>query len=371
MNQTALKTRLQFLDLAKTLAIISMLYGHASITFNPNTYRAEGYQGHYAPIDGQIEFWTRLIRNSFTEMFLITSGFLIALLWHSQGDKIKQSRLTSKIIKRCLLIILFDVVFTAKGFAFAGGQPIEMKHVQLHALTSVGAGGILAILCLQYLPPYLITILPFGALLTSFFTANSPMPNAPTAIQIIHSAFISGEPVGSFSCIFPIIRWWPATLIGVLLGRYFFKAQQESSTKKFWTNCRNLGLSLIASFIFYRSIALSNAEHTEGFLIELFKISKFPPGPEYFLWHTGVCIIGIYVANKISAYISESNFFIFGRQALFIWPAHLILIGVFRAVTNRTVLTEIQILMLVLPYLILSSYIFALMYEKLKRQYVH
>ena len=240
MVESSKKSRIIFIDLMRTFAVLQMVQGHTIDALLSNDYRS-----FQSPI---FTIWY-FMRGMTAPIFLFTAGTIFTYLFRSNNTTFFNNPRTKKGIKRFLLLVFLGYLLrfpTPSPFNFSRVSASQW-HIffAIDVLQSIGFG-ILFIMILTYisekinLSDYLIfsisAALIFG-LFPWFDTINwsdfLPIPLA--------GYFYSGT--GS---IFPLFPWTGYVVGGGVLGSYLARHPLVFTTKKFSLMLLVFGVSFIS-----------------------------------------------------------------------------------------------------------------------------
>ncbi len=223
LNDTVLKSRLQFIDVARSLAIILMLQGH----FISHTYKdysemsslvfSNGSSGNFA-----FDAWWYL-RGFTAPLFFTISGLIFTfLLTRNQSDSFWQQKRVRKGIKRGISIILWGyfLQLSVRNISYYMSGRINDRFFAFHVLHCIGLG-ILSLILIYGISRYFRKLNLFYVLLflglcmivaTPFVETLGEHHFPSSAPQIIQNIFHGPH------SIFPIFPWFGYIFIGGAIG---------------------------------------------------------------------------------------------------------------------------------------------------------
>ena len=248
MSNTNAESRLTFIDVGRSLAIILMLQGHfISTTFQDYTamtleLRMNGTSGNIF-----FDYWCQL-RGFTAPLFFTITGlvFTYLLVKNQKYPFLKQKRVKKGLVRGVSIIIcgyLLQLQLRQIDMYLTG--QINSRFYSFHVLQCIGLG--IISLILFYWIYRKLKIIPFEILLivagTIFFTAfsyvttgsNNYFPkNAP---KIIQNAFYGPN------SIFPIFPWFGFIFFGGVVGVFLNKNKEKIRNIGFILRMLSLGIA--------------------------------------------------------------------------------------------------------------------------------
>lgn len=252
-------SRLQFIDSARSIAIILMLQGHfISLTYEHylpmlKTLRSTGTSGNLL-----FDIWC-YVRGFTAPLFFSITGLIFTyLLLREKETPVFQQERVRKGIKRAVIIILLGYLLQLdiQSLSYYLSGNIGSRFFAFHVLQCIGFG-ILAIVALYIIQRTLLRKVSFIILLTlaciAVFTLYPIIKSYGNQIVPINvPAFLQNMIHGKHS-VFPIIPWFGYIFFGGILGAilrtYQHRVKDQWFAIKLLTGIILLNLALRGSFL--------------------------------------------------------------------------------------------------------------------------
>ena len=299
--------RVIFIDLARALAVVFMLYGHAVSALLDPQYRTGAW----------FDIWT-FQRGLTSCLFLILSGFAFSIA--TARHWALHTAESPAILKRVRRFGLF----IALGYAlhFPAARLAELSNIPPERWRSFLAVDVLQLIGVTFVAVQLLVMLARSRrvfMVTAFVLALVIVSVTPAAYETDWSRFIPlwaagylGPATGS---LFPLLPWAAYVLVGVGLGQIY--ARWGAADLRRYAN---LALLLPGVALLSTGLAL-DGWHVFGF-------GEWSFVPPQFLIRTGSCLLGMGVIAYASARLTGLPH-VFGavaQETLLIYFVHLCIV---------------------------------------------
>ena len=303
------KARLQFIDMARSIAIILMLEGHFVDTTLGLQYRRPAYIHRFADWDYIIfDIW-EYIRGFTSPMFLTITGvvFVYLLLGNEKETFFKNIRV-KKGFKRILELLFWGYLLQIYSF---------------HVLQCIAIGISIILICyglsraFRFLPIWLL-YLSAGTLLFTMYIPfqRLPVPWPQNAPEFVQNVFRNDQ---KFS-VFPIIPNLGFTMYGAFVGTLLFRFKNSVLTYKF-----QMSLFFFGVILFFFSNDVLN------FINRYLLLNTFPRlySIDWLYERVGMSILVLSILLLINIFIGNrtNNLFLkMGQNTLTIFIIHFIVL---------------------------------------------
>ena len=293
------KTRLQFIDLARSVAILLMLEGH---------FIDDSLMEIYRDPNNTVYFVWRFIRGFTAPTFLTVTGIVfVYLLLGNEQERFKENIRVKKGFKRVVELLFWGYL---------------LQYYAFHVLQCIAVG--ITFILLIYGLSRLIKVIPiwilYGTMGCSLFATQIYLNTLPDEhyLPVGFPEFIQNIIRGKHS-MFPIVPWMGYTMFGAMLGSLFFKYKEKIKT---WI--APIIMLSIGSFLFF-------------FLKDtLVSIDELMNHKTYFLYtmdwlyeRLGMVFIilgSLMIIEKLTGEIKQNWFLKMGQNTLTIFILHMIVL---------------------------------------------
>jgi uncharacterized membrane protein len=316
-------SRLHFIDVTRSLAIILMLQGHfISTTYVDYTektalLRKTGESGNFA-----FDIWCQF-RGYTPPLFFTITGLVFAfLLTKNQGEDFWKQKRVRKGIKRGITIIILGYLLQLSisnfDHYYSNGQ-MNARFYAFHVLQCIGLG-LLSVLFLYWMST-LIKKIPFALILfiSGLFTfLLTPYINSEAPIYYIsHAPLILQNVFNGPNSIFPIFPWFGFIFFGGTIGVLLHRFQNKIELKGFAFYFTIIGVTI--SLTIYGLLYFLGNKWTEN---------TFLNGNYWQFKHLAVVIIimGLIMFLQTRVKFKAPFLLAIGQNTLVVYVLHVILL---------------------------------------------
>lgn len=319
---TNIESRLHFIDVARSLAIILMLQGHfisssfADYTTMTAELRSSGTSGNFA-----FDIWCQLRAFTAPLFFTITGLVFSYLLIKNQSGNFWQQKRVRKGIKRGVLILFWGYFLqtSVTHIQYYSKGIIPNRFFSFHVLHCIGLG-LLAIVLVYWIYstvkriPFEVLLIICGTLVfliapmvrfkdLAYFPENAPL--------IIQNAFFGPNSV------FPIFPWFGFIFFGGAIGVLVHKYQHKINKKYFSLKMVLIGITICISAN-YLTIAIGS-------------LFSFNPYHERGFWWFRqlaiiICLLGLVMFVQRKTKVKMPFLIAIGQNTLVVYILHVILL---------------------------------------------
>ena len=357
-------SRIEVLDLAKGIAVLLMILGHAELFLNRNAYFPLAVQdGEYLTIDRLYNFILYIFQSS-VDAFYFFAGVGVA---YAVSRAERPSMVRKMLWKRAWFLIVLDLTVISWTY---GKGPLNWQIV----FGSIGVFGIsfmLLSMILEIKSRYLVAIA--GSLLIGRELLIIEEPFDPETLSaLFYGIFWAPLETESWSSFFTVMSWLPIVLLGYCFGRELI-IRPKLLTAKTALITSGVLLALFGIFRLYFPFG-SLGQPLPRTWVQVFQLDKYPASLHFHLLNGAFvffyCFLAAQAISRGKLGRLRSGCMLLGRQMLFVYVMHLVLlavlrflqIGVFERYPNlSTYLGFVAVLSLLFPM--------TQAYDRLKRQY--
>lgn len=302
------KARLQFIDMARSIAIILMLEGHFVDTTLGMQYRRPSSIERFADARFIIYDIWEFIRGFTSPMFLTITGVVfVYLLLGNEKESFFQNIRVKKGFKRIVELLFWGYLLQVYSF---------------HVLQCIAVGIFIILSC--YGISRAVKFIPIGLLYfiigTLFFTLYIPMEDLPMPWPENAPAFIQNIFRNKPNSIFPIVPNLGFTMYGAFIGTLLFRYKNQVLTYKFQISLFITGITL-----FFFSTELLN------FINHYLLLNSFPKlfSIDWLYDRVGMACLVLSILLLINILIGNRNnnlFLKMGQNTLTIFIIHFMVL---------------------------------------------
>jgi uncharacterized membrane protein len=228
-------SRLVFIDIARSIAILMMLEGHFIVMALSEDYRGNEYFFY--------DLW-RFTRGLTAPLFFTVSGLVFTYLLVRKEEPFFKSIRVKKGLSRTAKLILWGYALQLNLFYLIKGEFSGYFYI-FHVLQCIGLS--LFVVILLYGVYKLLRVVPFfsilavGGLLGFILKPTIYSIDFSGVHPMIENLFVVTAEDRSFKSIFPLFPWVGFTLLGGMVGAFVSKRPQHV-----YTNWFPLGLTILA-----------------------------------------------------------------------------------------------------------------------------
>ena len=331
--------RFDAMDIHRGFIMSLMALSHAQEYSRLERYSREDW---YAPDLWPMTSFFDLFHQIFISMvvgggFFMMMGIGIIYLWEARlKEGWPLEKICQYLIKRGLLLIflqstilqLFEIIAERKFFIYIGvlfalGACMIGVSLLLYAIYQCKDSKFLKPMHISYSAPLLLLVFitALSQLIIRSLIANNTQASLWQKLFILGGDIIIGGIEVSID--FTPIPWFAAVAFGLIIGQ-ILQTQKEKSLRIFLI----LSTLFLSVWLVIRLVYITGITNGSGYnYSSLFCMSKYPPGFSYFLWSSGINLVGIaliYKSQKSIPYFMNLflPFKIFGRCALFFFVLH-------------------------------------------------
>jgi uncharacterized membrane protein len=307
------------IDMLRGLVMVLMLLDHLRIFFTNIRFRPTDLTQTNVPL-----FLTRWVTHLCAPTFIFLAG-VAAYLYFEKRPQTKQE-LSKYLIIRGLWLVFLELTVVRFGWIFDPTYSFSVAGV----LWAIG-WSMVVLARLIYLPTPVIAA--FGILLICGHNLFDHIQAEQLGTwswlwSVLHEPKnFTPFPNKNFIISYPLIPW-----IGVMATGYAFGTVFKMEKKQRLQLLRKLGLSLIAGFLFIRTLNVygdpypwavqTNFSHT---ILSFINCHKYPPSLLYLLITLGLAMLLLYLFEKQRLRIFKP-LVLFGQVPLFFYIVHIWLI---------------------------------------------
>src|SRR5262245_1781273 len=170
-------------------------------------------------------------------------------------------------------------------------------------------------------PGVVIAGLSLAALAAS--TSMTPLPSdVNVAFPLLtRFTFVPGA-TGPIEVVYSVVPWLVPTGFGLLLGRWFLRTRDASSSRLLLSGAALIGFAVVLRVV-PAGDPFAPLPGTIGFLT----LTKYPPSLVFFAMMLGIDLVLLWLLTRISVPRLTAPLEVFGRTPLFFYLAHLYLLG--------------------------------------------
>lgn len=314
--------RLPFIDFARGLIMAIMAWDHVSGFWHQLHHGGEGVLGRAPPFANLTWFLERFVSHWCAPTFIFLAGTVLAISTVKRlGRGESQRSVTFHIIKRGLLLLLFEAVIVAPAFS--------LPPIYFGVIACIGVCFIIFSVY-RRLPVVVIMAISLIIILNHPFLKLNWIPRGTDwgwyLRVIIHEPNFDRRP---YVGLYPIIPWIGVMGLGWSFGT-FLSTYDQSRVTRLKVPLTVTGIASVVLFFVVRWLnGYGNLLRRWGdTAIDWLYVSKYPPSLAFLLWTLGgMCLflaLGMYLQDRgwsdkgVSGIIHT-----YGRNPLFFYLVHL------------------------------------------------
>lgn len=357
-------SRIEAIDIAKGLAVVLMILGHAELFLNSYAYIPRVLdEGEYLPVDRLYNFVLYIVQSS-VDAFYFFAGVGVAFA-ASRAESLSALRKT--LWKRAWFLILLDLTVISWTY----GRSLSSWQFVFGSIGVFAVSFMVMSFMLGLKTGYVAIIAGFLLLAREMLIIEEPFD--PESISaILYGVFWGPVDTKYWSSLFTVLSWLPIVLLGFCFGQWLLRRPERLTIKTtLWIS--GLFFTLFGIFrVFFQFGSLGQPLPSNW--VQVFQLEKYPASIHFHLLNLGFVFFYLFLALQASARgifdrISAA-FVLFGRQMLFVYTMHLVLLAVLRFLPIRVFETHPNLstylgFVVVMGLLIPLTY----QYDQLKRRY--
>lgn len=316
--------RLPFIDFARGVVMVLMAWDHVSGFWNRYHHGGEGILGRRPPFVNLTWFLARFVSHYCAPTFIFLAGTALALSTAKRlGRGESQGRITLRMIKRGLVLLLLEALVVAPAF--------DLPPTYFGVIACIGVCFIIFSIY-RRLPPIVILILSLVIVLNHPFLDLSFIPRDTWwgwyLRVIIHEPNFDWWP---YVGLYPIIPWIGVMGLGWCFGVYLSRRDPEQIRALKVPLLAAGGASYLLWFVVRWLNGYGNLLPRRGWgdpIIDWLYVSKYPPSLAFLLWTLGgmslFLALGLYLQDRRGFNRGITGVILtFGRTPLFFYITHL------------------------------------------------
>lgn len=314
--------RLHFIDFARGLVMMIMAWDHVSGFWMQVHGGLEGIYPYRNPALDFTLFMVRFVSHWCAPTFVFLSGVSLALSVRnrlSRGDS--QGEITLHIIKRGLLLLLFETLLVSPAF--------DLPYLYFGVIAAIGVSLIIFSVG-RRLPTTAILVISLVIILNHQWLDLSWIPMDAAwghyLRRIIHEPGFTWPP---YFALYPVIPWIAVMGLGWTFGNFLHGFDREKLPRLKLP----LAATGVASIVLFFLVRWMNGygnlvRRWSNNILDWLYISKYPPSIAFLLWTLGgMCLflaLGLLIEKRGRSNKNVSGaIHTFGRVPLFFYLTHL------------------------------------------------
>ena len=325
MSTAAAAERWHFLDVARGVMVLMLVFGHADVFFNPLAYGDEGFGGRYPPVVDVASFVARIVRIPGAPGFFFLSGITLAHRYAHARARGGEGAYRVHVLKRAAFFLLLEPLVI--GHLWTVDMPERML-----AFGVISCFGLcfLASIAFSRMGPTAALLLGAGIVLAKELV-RVEAPTEPLSVGALAHGFL-WEPAyyrGYWYTSYPVAGWLPPMLFGYALG-HALRARSRLPAASGLVGGAALGL---VGFVALRSTTTFGTlgQAAPRGVIEFFTMSKYPPSLQLLVCALSLVLAILALGRWLEGRRDAMSFRLFagiGRQAFFVYLVLALAFGV-------------------------------------------